>query len=143
MEAMTKLAMASRPPSTASAVSAAEMNTAVTPIANNKLSLKDQKIYDESLNLINQFDGNGNQLERAYNMLVDLAKANPNSGYPYAALADLKFRLAGLGEGNFSDAYTLAQRAIKLDPNIADAYVVVAKVGIDVGAERNVTTCTD
>jgi tetratricopeptide (TPR) repeat protein len=120
-------------PSTAPAVSAPGISATTTSTASDQLSLNDQKIYDESLNLINQFDGNENQLEMAYKMLVDLAKRNPKSGYPYAALADLKFRLAGLGEGSFSDAYTLAQRSITLDPNIADAYVVVTKVSIEQG----------
>ena len=112
-------------------LNAGDLNSTATPTTSVQLSVKDQKIYDKSLNLINQFNGNGNQLEAAYNLLVDLAKRNPKSGYPYAALADLKYRLAGLGDGSYLDAYTLAQKAIELDPNIADAYVVVAKVMIE------------
>lgn len=112
-------------------VNAADLNSTTPPIANNQLSLDDQKTYDEALNLINQFSGKGNQYETAYKMLADLSSRNPKSGYPYAALADLKYRLAGMGDGTYADAYTLAQRALKLDPNIADAYVVVAKVMIE------------
>ena len=112
-------------------VNAADLNSTTPPIANNQLSLDDQKTYDEALKLINQFGGKGNQYETAYKMLADLSSRNPKSGYPYAALADLKYRLAGMGDGTYADAYTLAQRALKLDPNIADAYVVVAKVMIE------------
>ena len=112
-------------------VNAADLNSTTPPIANNQLSLDDQKTYDEALKLINQFGGKGNQYETAYKMLADLSSRNPKSGYPYAALADLKYWLANMGDGTYADAYTLAQRALKLDPNIADAYVVVAKVMIE------------
>ncbi|MDD2776750.1 MAG: ankyrin repeat domain-containing protein [Gallionella sp.] len=113
--------------------SQAEGISSVPASANTKLSLSDQKIYDESLNLINQYSGKGDALEKAYKMLTDLVSRNPNSGYPYAAFADLKFRLAGMQNGSYSDAYTLAQRALKLDQNIPDAYVVIAKVLIEQG----------
>lgn len=102
--------------------------SSVPASTSTKLSLSDQKIYDESLSLIHRYSGKGDGLEKAYKMLVDLATRNPNSGYPYAALADLKYAIASINNESYSDAYTLVQRALKLDPNVPDAHVVLAKV---------------
>src|SRR5438132_13303245 len=80
-----------------------------------QLSADDQKRFDEAVNLINVFEGTGNHLEQAFKILTDLAQRNPQSGYPTAGLAELKYRLATLGKGSHREALALAQRAIKLD----------------------------
>ncbi|MGA7194862.1 MAG: ankyrin repeat domain-containing protein [Anaerolineales bacterium] len=109
-------------------VNAEVIDSSAPPISVSQLSLEDQKIYDEASGLIHKYNGKGNMLETAYKMLVDLVKRNPKSGYPYAALAELKYRLVGMGDGTYSDAYLLAKKAIQLDPNIVDAYAVEAKI---------------
>jgi tetratricopeptide (TPR) repeat protein len=99
--------------------------------ARTSLSPPDQKRYDDALFLIHTSNAPGDHLENAFKILTDLAQRNPQSGYPYAGLADLKYVLAARGDGSIQEAFTLAQRAIKLDPNVPDAYVVVAKVMIE------------
>lgn len=92
------------------------------------LNADDRKKYDEALNLINVSEGRADLLEKAYQILSDLARRNPESGYPQAGFADLKYRLAAMGRGSYAEALAMAQMAIKLDPTVADAHVVVAKV---------------
>lgn len=96
--------------------------------ASSTLNVADQKRYDEAINLINSWSGKGDHFERAFAILVDLAQRNPQSAAPLAGLAELKFRLSTMKQGSSGEALQLADRALKLDPNNADAHVVVAKV---------------
>jgi len=99
--------------------------------ASSALNAADQKKYDEAINLINSFSGTGDQLQRAFAILVEIAQMNPQSASPLAVLADLKYRLSTMNQGSPAEALQLADRALKLDPNNADAHIVVTKVMLE------------
>jgi tetratricopeptide (TPR) repeat protein len=101
--------------------------TAAAPVS-SKLNAADQTKFDEAINLINSWSGSGDHFQQAFAILADIATRNPQSAAPIAGLAELKFRLSTMNQGSPGEALQLANHALKLDPNNADAHIVVAKV---------------
>lgn len=111
----------------------APVNPPATQASPVPLSASDQKLYQQAFDLIQIYSGTGDHLERAYKMLVDIAKRNPTSGYPYAGLAEIRYRLLDTGVGAPQEIIALAQEALRLDPRNADAYVVLSKAALRQG----------
>lgn len=108
----------------------AQTNPPVAQATPAPLSTSDQKLYQQAFDLIQIYSGSGDNLERAYVMLADIAKRNPTSGYPYAGLAELRYRLLDTGMGTPQEIIALAQQALRLDSKNADAYVVLSKAAL-------------
>jgi tetratricopeptide (TPR) repeat protein len=87
--------------------------------------------YDEAIELINSYAGKGDNYQRAFTLLAELAKRNPASGYPYAGLAELKYQLYAInGEGSPQEIRALIGKALSLDAQSVGAYVVQAKLAL-------------
>jgi len=106
-------------------------NPSTTPPSPKPFSTEDYKIYRETIHLLNKFGGNRSNLEEVYGMIKGLAERNPDSGYPIVAFAELRYTQALGGDSSYSEALSVAQQALEIDPKIADAYVIVAKVLIN------------
>jgi tetratricopeptide (TPR) repeat protein len=98
-----------------------------------ELDSADRRKYDEASDLIHTWPGSGDRLQRAFAILVDLAQRNPRNAYPLAGLAEIKYRLFGNDQGAAGEVVELAGRAVKLDPQNADAQVIYAKIMLDQG----------
>jgi tetratricopeptide (TPR) repeat protein len=87
----------------------------------------DRRKYDEATNLTQGWSGGGDGLQRAFAILMDLARRNPRSAYPLAGLAEIKYRLVPYQQSSIAEVLDLADRAVKLDPENADAQVIYSK----------------
>lgn len=96
-----------------------------------ELSPADRPKYEEATNLIQTWTGSGDQLQRAFAILAGIAERNPRSASPLAALAELKYRLYTSNQGLAGEVVQLADRAVKLDPENADAQVIYSKIMLD------------
>jgi ankyrin repeat protein/Tfp pilus assembly protein PilF len=114
----------------AAAACVALVNTAAVA-AGVRLNPADQTKCDEAVDLIQTWPGSGDQLQRAFGILADLAERNPRSASPLAAFAELKYRLYANGQAAPAEVVQLADRAVKLDPENADAQVIYSKIMLD------------
>ena len=98
-----------------------------THAAPAELDGADRRKYDEATNLTQSWSGGGDGLQRAFALLMDLARRNPRSAYPLAGLAEIKYRLVPYQQSSIAEVLDLADRAVKLDPENADAQVIYSK----------------
>lgn len=98
-----------------------------------ELNAADAALYKEATNLIQTWPGHGDQMERAVKILAGIAERNPGSAYPLAAYAELKYRMMGDSQGAAGEVLAIADRAVKLDPDNADAQVVYSKIMLEQG----------
>jgi len=116
-------------------VLAAALRAPTALAAGVELDAADQAKYREAADLIQTWPGYGDQLERAYVILADIGKRNPRSAHAMAGVAEIKYRLYGYQRVPAGDVVRLAQGAIRMDPDNADAQVVYAKIMLDEGHE--------
>lgn len=113
------------------AAACAALVHAAANAASVELSPADQPKYEEAVNLIQTWTGSGDHLQRAFAILVGIAERNPRSASPLAALAELKYRLYTNRQGAPGEVVQLADRAVKVDPENADAQVIYSKIMLD------------
>lgn len=92
------------------------------------LSGADRRKYDEATDLTQSWTGGGdNRLQRAFAILGDLAQRYPGNAYPLAGLAEIKYRLVPYQQSSIAEVLDLADRAVKLDPDNPDAWIIYSK----------------
>ena len=102
----------------------------VVPIqaASTDLNAADRQKYDEATDLTQSWNGGAdNRLQRAFAIQADLAQRYPGNAYPLAGLAEIKYRLVAYQQSSIAEVLDLADRAVKLDPENADALIVYSK----------------
>jgi tetratricopeptide (TPR) repeat protein len=87
----------------------------------------DREKYREAADLIQTWDG-GDQLRRAFEIIAGIGQRNPKSAHALAALGEIKYRLLGEGQAAPGEVLEIATRAVKIDPDNADAQVLHAKI---------------
>jgi len=100
---------------------------AATYAAPIELDTADRGKYDEATDLTQTWGGGGDNLQRAFAILSDLGRRNPRSAYPLAGVAEIHYRLVAYGQSSMATVLDLADRAVKLDPENADAQVIYSK----------------
>lgn len=98
-----------------------------------ELDAADVPRYEEANNLIQSWPGYGDQLERAFKILVEVGNRNPRSAHSLAGLAELKYRLFTNGQGTAAEVVQLAERAVRLDSDNAYAQVAYSKIMLGQG----------
>jgi len=101
---------------------------AAVDAASVELIAADRPKYQEATDLIQIWTGSGDELQRAFGILSGIAERNPKSAYAMAAFAELKYRLLGFKQGSPGEVLEIADRAVKLDPDNADAQVIYSKI---------------
>ncbi|MEO8719064.1 MAG: ankyrin repeat domain-containing protein [Burkholderiales bacterium] len=101
---------------------------AAVDAASVELIAADRPKYQEATDLIQVGTGSGDELQRAFGILSGIAERNPKSAHATAAFAELKYRLLGFRQSNPGEVLEIADRAVKLDPDNADAQVIYSKI---------------
>lgn len=88
--------------------------------------------YETAMELIHEFNGSGDQLNRASGIIESLMKSDSTSGYAETLLAEMisTWQVDQNGEppANRQAALHFAGRALQLNPNLAQAYVARARI---------------
>ena len=81
------------------------------------------------IKLLNTYSGQGDNMARAINLAGDMGRANPNSAYANAALAEVYF---ANGQA-VPVVLETAKRAIALNPRVPEPYVVLVRLYLKTG----------
>lgn len=87
--------------------------------------------YPEALDLIHAYSGSGGELDRAMQLAEELSRSHPKSGYAQTlraeALSTWKLEQNGEPREVFELVVSLAAEALRLDPELAQARVAMAR----------------
>lgn len=88
--------------------------------------------FEKALDLVHSFSGAGNELDRAMAIAESLSKLHPTKGYAETIVAEMQstFNLGQDGQPDELRAQILAltEGALRLNPSLAQAYVVRGRV---------------
>ena len=100
---------------------------ALTLAATGAMAATHPETYDEALELIHAYNGSGDELQRAMQLIRGLARSHPNSGYAQTlfaeALSTWQLDQKGQPVQLAAEIVALCEEALQLNPNLAQAHV--------------------